>query len=99
MKTFERMKTYERPDRDALANLTDGLQDLVSFSETHLLMERYGLSLAFNDKSLEWRCDDPDGLFTFSAYTPAGAVYGWDCKRQEVQGEDDVPEPHVVPRP
>ena len=95
----KKMKTYERADRYPLANLVDGLGDLVSFSETHLLMEKYGLSLAFNDESLEWRCDDPDGVFTFSAYTPAGAVYGWDCKRQELQGDDPVAEPYVVRRP
>jgi len=72
---------YHRDDREELKRLPDALGDAQVFIDAMLIMERYGLSVTFNDATLEWKCSDPQGLYYAYANTPAGAVILWDEKR------------------
>lgn len=92
-KNLAPLPTYERDDREALSPLLSALGDLQVFGEVLLLMEKYGLSLAFASERIEWTCTDPEGRYGGEATTPAGAVLMWSLAREDTDrddGESDV---------
>lgn len=75
--------TFVREDRDAVKATVDGMNDMILFAEAMLLMEKYGLSVTFDEAAIEWEAFDPRGLFRARSNTPTGAVLFWECKRED----------------
>jgi len=84
-----RLKFYVREDRDQLSPTIEGLNDIICFAEALELLERYGLSLTFSDETISWTCTDPDGVFTVTNNTAAGAIILWDIQREKLYGDDN----------
>ena len=92
----DELDTYERDDRDPLSAAIKGLEDLVASGEVLQLAEKYGLSVNFDPERIDWTCTDPKDRYRGRANTPCGAIYYWDCKRQEVEGDDEWPKLSLV---
>ncbi len=87
MTVGEPRQFFERDDRNSVRILVEGLEDLFSFTDAMLIIEKYGLSLTFDPGKLEWTATDYRDEFSGVANTPAGAAIFWECKREEADGE------------
>ena len=62
------------------------LRDLLNVLEINLIQEKYGLSVMFDQKKLNWEVRDPQGHFVLYGPTPAAAIFLWNREREKAEG-------------
>ena len=86
----DKLDIYERDDRDSVMLAIEAFNDLMTFAEAQIITERYGLSLIFNPKRIDWTAIDPQKRYEGDANTPCGAVIMWDLRREDAEGRDET---------
>lgn len=84
------LEVFERDDREPIRIVASGFEGLMTFAETILLQEKYGVSVVFDEEKIEWIASDPQKRYYGTSNTPSGAVLMWDHHRKEGEGDEDV---------
>jgi hypothetical protein len=87
----EPLPTLTRDDRTAVKATCDGMSDLLMFADAFLTIEKYGLSVVFDQEAIEWEATDPSGAYRGVANSPGGAVFCWDHVRETAERNERAP--------